>query len=500
MITKSNFIVGHGCQRCFWFKYNGYEDLDLNDELAQQRLKDGEEVGNQVKKIFPEGEEIPFLGGDYDEMHRLTLQAIENGSKVIFEGSFLVDGVFIRVDIMNKSSNGWDIFEVKSSSGMKPIHKEDASIQWHILKKVDGLELRDMYLITLDRDYQRGEKLKLKNVFKKHLLTEYVESNQTKTSKTLLNLKKVAELNSPPENRISGNPDAKNECTFKAHCWPKDIDNINSVFKLRGMWAKDKFKLHDGGIDVFEKIQDIKSFSKIHQTQIESTLKNITFINKEIIEDFISKVSYPISYFDFETYNEPIPSHNGQKPNERMPFQYSLHIQKGPNDSVDTDDSHVEFLANHGDDPRQKIAESMLDNIPKSGSIITYHKSYEIGVIKDLARSCPDLSSKLLDLNNRILDLKDPFSKGGYYHPEFGGSFSIKKVLPALCKDNKELDYKKLKISNGGMALTAFRELKNKRDDEIDEIRKDLLKYCWLDTYAMYAIYEKLLSIVKKNN
>ena len=88
MITKSNFIVGHGCQRCFWFKYKGYEDPDLNDEQAQQRLKDGEEVGDQVKETFAKGLEIPFLGRDYEEMHRLTLQAMDNGSKVIFEGSF----------------------------------------------------------------------------------------------------------------------------------------------------------------------------------------------------------------------------------------------------------------------------------------------------------------------------------------------------------------------------------------------------------------------------
>jgi len=226
---------------------------------------------------------------------------MDNGSKVIFEGSFLIDGVFIRVDIMEKSSNGWNIYEVKSSSKPKPIHKEDASIQWHVLNQVEDLELRDMYVITLDKDYERGEKLKLENVFKRHLLTEYVESNQAETSKTLLNLKKIAELESPPEKRISGNPDVKNECTFKAHCWPKDIDNINSVFKIRGMHTKDKFKLYDEGIDIFEKIKDIKSFSKIRQIQIESTLKNITFINKEIIESFISKVSYPISFLDFET-------------------------------------------------------------------------------------------------------------------------------------------------------------------------------------------------------
>ena len=72
---------------------------------------------------------------------------------------------------MEKSSNGWNIYEVKSSSKPKPIHKEDASIQWHVLKQVEDLELRDMYVITLDKDYERGEKLKLKNVFKRHLLS-----------------------------------------------------------------------------------------------------------------------------------------------------------------------------------------------------------------------------------------------------------------------------------------------------------------------------------------
>ena len=103
----------------------------------------------------------------------------------------------------------------------------------------------------------------------------------------------------------------------------------------------------------------------------------------------------------------------------------------------------------------------------------------------------------MLDLNKRILDLKDPFSEGGYYHPDFGGSFSIKKVLPALFKDNEKLDYKSLSISNGGMASNTFRNLKNISADDVELIRKDLLEYCWLDTYAMFAIYEKLLSIYK---
>ena len=46
------------------------------------------------------------------------------------------------------------------------------------------------------------------------------------------------------------------------------------------------------------------------------------------------------------------------------------------------------------------------------------------------------------------------------------------------------------------MASSAFRGLKEKNPEEVAEIRKELLAYCFLDTYAMYAIYNELLLIV----
>ena len=144
MITKTNFVEGMQCQRCFWFIYNGYENSSQNDPLAVQRLKDGEEIGQKVKSIFPKGIDIPFLGGDYSKMHDLTLKAINDGEEIIFEGSFLVDGVFVRVDVMEKTPNGWNIYEVKSSSSLKPKHKEDVGVQWHVLNKIKEIDLQDV--------------------------------------------------------------------------------------------------------------------------------------------------------------------------------------------------------------------------------------------------------------------------------------------------------------------------------------------------------------------
>ena len=363
MITKSNYVIGHQCQRCFWFKYNKYKDPSEDDQMAQQRMRDGDYVGEEVKKTFPEGKEIPFLGGDYSKMHQLTQEAINSDIEVIFEGSFLVDGVFIRVDVMQRTPDGWDIFEVKSSSSLKSIHKEDASIQWHILKRVKDLKLKDMYLITLDKTYKRGKELQLEDVFKRHPLTQYVESNQEKTDTTLMNLKTISNMDSPPEERISATPNAKGKCTFNEHCWPKGLEERNSIFKLYNLRTKKKFELLESGIETFKDIVDINSYSEIQQIQINSTINNKPFLNKNIIDDFISKLSYPISFFDFETFSEPIPRFKNQKPNERIPFQYSLHIQNKPNEDVNTKENHFEYLGDFKSDPRPDIAKSMIEKL-----------------------------------------------------------------------------------------------------------------------------------------
>jgi len=84
----------------------------------------------------------------------------------------------------------------------------------------------------------------------------------------------------------------------------------------------------------------------------------------------------------------------------------------------------------------------------------------------------------------------NPFRKN-YRLPEMEGSYSIKKVLPALVP---ELSYNELMIGNGVDASAAFYNLKNERDPEkVEATRIALLKYCGLDTWAMVKLLEKLM-------
>ena len=141
----------------------------------------------------------------------------------------------------------------------------------------------------------------------------------------------------------------------------------------------------------------------------------------------------------------------------------------------------------------------MLDDLGNEGSIIAYNMSFEITRIKELAYNFKEYNKELYNLIPRFIDLLIPFQDGYYYNKAIGGSFSIKSVLPALFPDDPELDYHNLEdVHKGDEAAETYISFKNMEEFEYKRKRKNLLKYCCLDTYAMVKIYEKLNDLVKE--
>ena len=122
--------------------------------------------------------------------------------------------------------------------------------------------------------------------------------------------------------------------------------------------------------------------------------------------DFIDKVEYPISYFDFETFTDAVPIYDMQRPHMQMPFQYSLHVQNNKDEKLNIKDNHFEFIAKHDEDPRDYF-ESMI-KIFQKGTIMAYNQSFEKNCIKSLAEFCPDLAEDLYALNKRFVDPIEP--------------------------------------------------------------------------------------------
>ena len=69
--------------------------------------------------------------------------------------------------------------------------------------------------------------------------------------------------------------------------------------------------------------------------------------------------------------------------------------------------------------------------IGSKGSIVSWHKSFEITLNKEMADLYPYKSYFLNNINIRMIDLEDIF-KNGYVDIQFGGSTSIKKFYLSL--------------------------------------------------------------------
>ena len=186
-----------------------------------------------------------------------------------------------------------------------------------------------------------------------------------------------------------------------------------------------------------------------------------------------------------------IPPFKNTKAYSQIPFQYSLHILH-----KDGRLEHKEFLGIEGTNPTYDLAKSLLNDIPSNSMIMAYNMSFEKSRIKELAEMYPDLKYRLLNRLNNFVDLMIPFQQKHVYKKEFQGSYSIKYILPGLFPNDPELDYHNLDIiHNGSEAMTMYEDLLNYPLEERTKIRTALLKYCELDTYAMYKILKKLYEL-----
>jgi len=276
------------------------------------------------------------------------------------------------------------------------------------------------------------------------------------------------------------------DCDFFGYCW-KHIPEV-SVFSLKGI-GPNKFDLYRKGIIRLEDIpRDILPQSQ--RIQLEGTLykKNIT--NKAAVKEFLDTLWFPICFLDFETtFMVPIPLYDETRPYQQVPFQYSLHYLESENAEL----QHYEYLAPAHVDPRKELLDKLLKEIPENACILVYNKSFEIGVLNDLAKWFPEYFDQIENIILNIRDLMIPFRRKDVYRWEMEGSYSIKYVLPALVP---ELSYDDMEISDGGIASNAWLSMRDLEDlDATERIRKALLEYCKLDTLGMVKIIEKLKTV-----
>ncbi len=484
-LSKSQYIRGLQCPKALWlYKYRN--ELAAAPDARRQHLFDtGHRVGELAQRLFPGGVEVAYRKADYAGMIDATARLVETG-KIIYEGSFSANGVFVRADILVRNGKAWDLYEVKATARTKPVHKPDVAIQWYVIGQ--HLPLNRAYLVHLNTGYVRRGELDVLSLFTIDDVTEAVRDEHAAIEENLNRFELVLGGEEPdiPIGTHCNNP---YECDFRAYCW-RDVP-YPSVLDLCRLNGNRKFEYYHRGIVTYEDARKHIDLNAVQSLQVDTALKRELYIDAGAIGEYLGDVRYPINFLDFETFQDAIPRFDGQGPYQNIPFQYSLHVLHESGEL-----EHKEFLADENEDPRPKLARQLLEDLTEAGTIFAFHQSFELSVINGLARHLEEYDARLLALKRRFKDLEIPFNRLMYYHPDFHGSFSIKSVLPALFPNDPELDYKKLAVQSGDVAMDLFPQLHAIDDpDEKEAIRASLRAYCRLDTLAMVKIWEKLCAI-----
>jgi hypothetical protein len=121
--------------------------------MTEALFATGTRVGELARQCFPGGVLVENAYYEHDQAMGRTAELLRDpGVPAIFEAAFTHDGVRIRVDVPKRSTSGWQLVEVKSSSSLKAEHIPDLAVQHYVLAGC-GVKLESDHLMRVDTSY-----------------------------------------------------------------------------------------------------------------------------------------------------------------------------------------------------------------------------------------------------------------------------------------------------------------------------------------------------------
>jgi len=481
-LSKSRFVAGLQCAKQLWWRVHEPEAEELVPDPATERIfARGHQVGAAAREHVPGGVLIDLPHWDVHGRVAATRAALGRGERVIYEASFLEDGVFVSIDILERRGDTFVLSEVKSTTSVKEEHLPDVAIQLHVARRA-GVDVRRAELMHLNRDCRHPD---LSNLFVRQSVTAMLGGLMRRIPEEIARLRAVLAGAVAPDVGTGPHCSKPYECAFWDRCWPEPPPHhVGTLYRLG---SKRLEALLAAGIDTIHALPEGYEASEVAARQIRSVRAGALVVEPGLGRA-LARLRPPLAFLDFETVSPAIPVWPGCRPYDAVPVQLSVH-RPTPGGV----DSSAWLAPDGAADPRAACAEALLEACRDARTILAWNAPFEQRGIEQLAQAVPAAQARALRaLSGRIVDLL-PIVREHVYHPDFGGSFGLKDVLPALVPG---LGYDDLAIADGDAASAALETLLFAPDTvtgaERAALRANLLRYCERDTLGLVRLWERL--------
>lgn len=486
-LSKSKLLAYRQCPKRLWLEVHRPQ-LRADSASTQASFAAGNQVGDIARRLFdPKGRGVlidPEAEG-LDAAFVRTRELLES-AQPIFEAGFRAEGALALADVMlpvrRANKLAWRMVEVKSSTSVKDYHRDDVSIQAFVAQS-SGVPLTGIALAHIDSNWIYPGNEDYNGLLVECDLTDEAFARGEEVRSWIADAQSILSKKTEPDVATGKHCTYPYECGFLAHCQSQEPQAEQPIHWLPGQPTK-RLQAHiqQHGVTELRDVPDALLNDK--QRRVKAvTLSGRRYFNRSAAAQMLAAQSLPAHFLDFETIQFAVPIWKGTRPYQQIPFQFSVHRLSRTGTL-----QQKAFLDLSGADPSQAFAHALIEECGIRGPIFVYNAGFETGRIRELADRFPSMAQPLLALNERVVDLL-PIAREHYYHPSQRGSWSIKAVVPALCPD---LRYKDLEgVQDGTMAMAAFLEATSPQTGlaRKKEIKRHLLAYCALDTYALVRLW-----------
>jgi hypothetical protein len=450
-LSKSKIISGLQCPKRLWLEIRRPELIEYSAQ-TQAVFASGNLVGEVARSLRPGGILIESQG-NLSQALRDSEEALSGEADVtLFEGTFRHGDVLVRADVLERRDGISHLVEVKSSTSVKEYHLSDAAVQAWVIAG-SGCALDSVAVAHIDSSFVYPGDGDYDGLFNEVDVTEQIGDLVAQVPRWVSGFQMML---ANPLPAIATGPQCSKPfaCPFITWCTQQEAEA--------------------GGL-----------FAAFAAGPPAEPVPPANYLDHGAAAP-IAALGWPRYYLDFETIGFAVPVWAGTRPYEQLPFQWSCHVE-----NADGTLTHTEFVDLSGEAPMRACAESLLQALGDQGPIMTY-TNYERTVLRALAARFPDLAEPLEAIGARLVDLYQ-ITRAHYRHPDLGGSYSLKAVLPTIAPD---LDYATLdEVHDGVMAQAAYLEATGRDgaampvgEERRETLRRALLAYCAQDTLALVRL------------
>jgi hypothetical protein len=487
-LSKSQLLSFRICQKRFWLEV---KQPALSDVAAKEtvRFKIWLQLKAKARQLYDplkQGEVIEAADDGDKGLFRRSKNVL-TGSVPIFDAGFASDGVQITADIMtptiNVGNRAWRMIHVRSSTLVRDHHYDDIAIQAFAARRA-GVPLVGIALAHIDSNWTYRGSNNYQGLLVESDMTSKAFGRDDEIKGWIWDAQKVLNSKTEPTRAMGRHCNEPHACSFQKHCRSQSQQVEYPVGWIPRSQSRELSEHLDApGINDMRQIPN-SMLNEMQRRVKEHTLSGAVFFDAKNAAADLARHTLPAGFLAFETAQFAIPTWPHTRPFQSIPFQFSIH-RLGREGELE----HEEYIDLSGNDPSLAFAEALLAACGKSGTIFGYNAGFEVSRIKELADRFPDLRPALLGITERVVDLLK-VSEKRYYNPVQEGSWSLKKILPAIAPDM--MAERLSGITDGSMAAQAYRKAiePGTSSEEKGKINDALLSYCKRDTLAMVRLWK----------